>query len=99
MTAVLRFSLACAAGIFSRLRSCYGTMPAPRARRRLARKLLALAGAAQLDQYGFPPPPTGPAALTQWQTMMSDWAGSAPAPPFLAETTSTDTQRSCSQAC
>jgi hypothetical protein len=47
------------------------------------------ASAAQLDQYGFPPPPKDPDALAQWQAMMSNWAGSAPAPPFLAETTGT----------
>lgn len=51
------------------------------------------ASAAQLDQYGFPPQPKDPAAVAQWQAMMSTWAGSAPAPPFLAETTATsDTQ-------
>jgi hypothetical protein len=47
------------------------------------------ATATQLDQYGFPPPPKDPAAVAQWKAMLSTWAGSAPAPPFLAETTQT----------
>jgi len=44
------------------------------------------ASAAQLDQYGFPPRPTAPAALASWEKEMSGWTGAAPPTPFLAET-------------
>jgi hypothetical protein len=44
------------------------------------------ATAAQLNEYAFPPRPTDPAALAQWQTEMSNWKGAASPPPFLTET-------------
>jgi hypothetical protein len=44
----------------------------------------ATATAAQLDELGFPPRPTNPGDLGQWQTQMSGWTGAAPAPGFLA---------------
>jgi hypothetical protein len=46
----------------------------------------ATASAAQLDEYGFPPRPTDPGALSQWQTEMNNWKGTTPPPPFLTET-------------
>jgi len=44
------------------------------------------ATAAQLNEYGFPPRPTDPGALRRWRTEMSNWKGTAPPAPFLAET-------------
>jgi hypothetical protein len=44
------------------------------------------ATAAQLDEYGFPPRPSDPAQLAQWQKEMSLWKGAAPPAPFLTET-------------
>jgi hypothetical protein len=41
------------------------------------------ASAAELDQYGFPPRPSGGTALAQWQQEMTGWAGSGPSAPFL----------------
>ncbi len=41
------------------------------------------ASAAELNEYGFPPRPSGGAALARWQEEMSKWRGSAPPAPFL----------------
>lgn len=43
----------------------------------------------QLDEYGFPPRPTQPAALAAWTAEMTNWRGSASAPPFLELTHTT----------
>jgi peptidase A4-like protein len=50
---------------------------------------------AQLAEYGFPPRPADSTSLAAWQAEMSRWRGSAPPPPFLAESnTSADTEYS-----
>jgi hypothetical protein len=40
---------------------------------------------AQLDEYGFPPRPTDPDALSQWNTEMNGYQGVDPPPSFLTE--------------
>ena len=47
------------------------------------------ATAAQLDELGFPPRPTNPSDLRQWQKEMRGWTGAAPAPGFLATSPAT----------
>lgn len=39
---------------------------------------------AELNEYGFPPRPSGGADLVRWEKEMSNWKGSGPATPFLA---------------
>jgi len=42
------------------------------------------ATSAQLNEYGFPPRPTDPSALQQWQAEFRNYSGAANPPPFLA---------------
>jgi hypothetical protein len=48
---------------------------------------------AQLAEYGFPPRPTDPTALQQWQEEFSNWTGAATPPPFLTESNGTSGDR------
>lgn len=45
---------------------------------------------AQLDEYGFPPRPSDPTELQQWEDEFASWTGAATPPAFLTDSNATN---------